>query len=262
MAATANRFGTLRLSHMAAIKRALVHTVTSYAPTPKVKKETNRAWEALFYAVAAVAAPHLVMADNLEEFAASTASPLPTPGGGPHAAAIAAHGAALLEMSLNITALSHGGSAAPDEVLAKLREARAWLIDCVRDDVNAYCGLLSSVYGRINPEEQEAAVPSPEEAERRRWLRRAAEVPLRVAELAMGTAIACLGCKRLIRPSLKGDWIAGAKLLCTAYEISNKNVQINLRDLGTNKGANDLEKRFAQLRDTEPPWEDLVDLPI
>eukprot|EP00930_Biecheleria_cincta_P034293 TRINITY_DN23715_c0_g1_i1.p1 TRINITY_DN23715_c0_g1~~TRINITY_DN23715_c0_g1_i1.p1 ORF type:complete len:612 (+),score=124.49 TRINITY_DN23715_c0_g1_i1:61-1896(+) len=264
IAATSCCFGKLRLAHLAPIKRALVRTVTSHASSKQEKKAVNRAWEAFFFALAAVAGPHLMLEHKLEELSAATASSLPIPGGGAHAVIMAANGAALLEMSLNITALSLGGNSAPEEVLAKLHEARGWLIDCVRDDVNAYCGLVSSCYAWVRTDEVSApATPgssTAEETERRLWLRRAAEVPMRVAELAMGTAAACLQCKSFIKPSLKGDWIAGAKMLRAAAEISLKNVAVNLRDLGGSGKANDVEKRLAAIRDMEPPWEDLVDV--
>merc|ERR1719221_436564 len=89
VAALSRRFGRLRMAHMAPIKRALVNTVKSYAPA-KEKKLTILAWESFFYCVAAVAAPHLAMKENIEEFSVATAASLPTPGGGPHAGALAA----------------------------------------------------------------------------------------------------------------------------------------------------------------------------
>lgn len=252
------RFGQLRMKHVAALKRAMVRTVTAHAP-PKEKKLTNRAWEAFFYALAAVAAPHLVLADPISQLASATAASLPVPGAGTHAGAVAAQGAGLLEMCLSISALSVGGTSAPESVLGRLQEARCWLVDSVRDDVNAYCGLLASVYARPD-DTRDAEITGgidADEAERRRWMRRATEVPLRVAEVSMGLAIACLPCKKQIKRSLQGDWIAGAKLLRTATEISTKNVQINLRDM---KAAMDIAARFQRLQDTEPPWEDLCDL--
>lgn len=257
IAALSRKYGKLRMAHMAPIKRALVRTVVAAAPTSKEKSTTNRAWEAFFYSMAAVAAPYLVLADNLSELADATAATLPTPGGGPQAGAIAAQGIALLEMSLGITALSQGSNPVPEEVATKLNEARGWLLSSVRDDVNAYCGLLSSVYGR-GLAGRESPDETASEAEYKRWLRRATEVPLRVAEVSTGAAIACLPCKRSIKYSLKGDWIAGVKLLRTAVEISTKNVAINLQDGG--RVAMDIDTRLSRLRDTEPPWEDLCDI--
>lgn len=257
--AVAGHCGGLRLSHIAAMKRAVVRVVTSNA-SKQQRESVNRAWEAFFYALGAVVAPHLMSQDRLEEIAAATSTALPVPGGGPHAAIAAVNGVALLEMSLNISALRPGSNAPPEEVMTKLREARGWLLDCIREDVNAYCGLLSSVYGQMPDKAMQAAAS--EETEKRLWLRRAAEVPLRVAELSTGTAAECLRCKSYIKASLKGDWIAGAKLLRTASEISLKNVSINLRDMGLAAKAADFDKRLARIRDTEPPWEDLVDVTI
>jgi len=254
------KFGKLRMANMAPIKRALVRTVVAAASSSKEKSTTNRAWEAFFYSLAAVIAPNLVVAENLPELAEATAATLPTPGGGPQAGAIAAHGIALLEMSLGITALSQGCSSAPEEVsakAAKLADARALLVNSVRDDVNAYCGLLSSAYGR-GLGGSEAPDESTAEAEHTRWLRRATEVPLQVAETATDAARACLPCKKLIKYSLKGDWIAGVKLLRTAVEISTKNVTINLQDGG--RADLDIDARLSRVRETELLWEDLCDV--
>ncbi|CAE7226601.1 unnamed protein product [Symbiodinium natans] len=78
--AVAGHAGGLRLSHLAAMKRAVVRTVTSNA-SKQERESVNRAWEAFFYAVAAVVAPHLMSQDRLEEIAAATSTALPIPGG-------------------------------------------------------------------------------------------------------------------------------------------------------------------------------------
>jgi len=258
IAALSSKFGNLRMSHMAPIKRALVRTIVAFVPGNQ-KASANKAWESFFYAIAAVAAPHLVLSENLTNSTHATAASLPTPGGGPLAGLVAAHGIGLLEMSLGIGALSAPQSA-PTDLMSKLAEARSWLVGCVRDDVNAYCGLLSSVYARSlgGDEEQSAAAAAAREAEYRSWLRRATEVPLRVAEVTTGAGVACLPYKKQIKHSLRGDWIAGVKLLRTAVEISRKNISINAQDGG--RVASDLEVRVTRLRDMDPPWEDLGDI--
>jgi len=253
IAVLSHEYGGLRMRHLAPLKRALVRTVVAHAESEK--KRVNRMWEAFFYAMAAVAAPHLTLSDSICEFSLATASSLPIPGGGTHAGAIAAHGISLLEMCLSVSALSQGGKRAPEGVIAKLCEARQWLIDLVRNDVNAYCGLLASVYGDPGPDEAGSSGADVGETERRRWQRWATEVPLRVAELAMGTAVRCLSYGKQVNPSLEGDWISGAKLMRTALEISLKNVNLNIR--GASMGANDLELRLGRLTGTDPPWEDL-----
>jgi len=258
IAALSSKFSKLRLSHMAPIKRALVRTVVAFAPGNQ-KAITNKVWEAFFYSIAAVAAPPLVLSENLSDLTHATASTLPTPGGGPLAGVIAAHGIGLLEMCLGIGALGAPQSA-PTDLMSKLTEARSWLVGCVRDDVNAYCGLLSSVYGRNlgGDEGMSASAVAAREAEYRRWLRRATEVPLKVAEVTTGAGVACLPYKKTIKHSLRGDWIVGVKLLRTAVEISRKNAAINMQDGG--RVASDLELRVTRLRDIDPPWEDLGDI--
>lgn len=89
---------------------------------------------------------------------------------------------------------------------------------------------------------------------------RAIEVPLNVAEISAGIAVACLPYRRQVKRSLQPDWIAGAKLLRTATEISMRLAQINLQASGTRGSGDGHEKRFAKLRDADPPWEDLCDV--
>jgi len=246
--AVAGHMAGLRLLHLASVKQALVDIMTKVAEQRgSNSKAVNRAWHAFFYAFGAVAAPYLVTEDRLEEIAAATASALPTPGGGPHAAIASVHGTALLEMCLRIS--NPKGDAIPGDLLPQLRDNSRKLIQCARDDANVYCGFLAAVY----------ATTSEDDLERLRWLKKAAEVPVSVAELALKTGTACLHSKRVVKQSLKGDWIAGAKLLRTGLEISLKNVSINLRSLGTNRYS-EISDRLAKLREFEPPWEDLLDM--
>lgn len=278
MAALGMKFGRLRTKHFGAIKRALSQSVYACAKAGE-KKKCNQAWEALFYSLFAVVGPCLLMGDSPVEIAASTSAALPTPGGGTHAGMIAANGTALLEKCLGITAISQNGTAAPDEVVAKLREAKEWLLQAVKDEMHAHCGLMCCVIAHVtvakaaptaasSASNSAAGGPRPplaqwEEAERRLWQNRAIEVPLKVAEYCTGVASVCLGARRHLKKSLYPDWLAGAKLLRTATEISLRAAQLNLHESRSRTQVSDgLEKRFAKLRDAEPPWEDLCDMPL
>eukprot|EP00929_Paragymnodinium_shiwhaense_P039545 TRINITY_DN20757_c0_g1_i1.p1 TRINITY_DN20757_c0_g1~~TRINITY_DN20757_c0_g1_i1.p1 ORF type:complete len:646 (-),score=158.59 TRINITY_DN20757_c0_g1_i1:202-2073(-) len=259
IAALSHEFGRLRAVHLAPLRRALLRTILGYCS--KDKKKVNRVWEAFFYSMMAVAAPDMVLRSSIPECSDATATALPIPCASSYAGALAAHGIGLMEMCLNVSATSAGGQQCPPEVAAKLFDARNWLVDAVRSDVNAYCGLLATVYGNdpgAGPGEDiqigEGKI-SAEETERRLWNRRATEVPLRMAEVSMGTAIACLPCCKQVKASLQPDWIAGSKLLRTAMEISLKSVSVNI--LGVPRGGTDLEQRRARLLDTESPWKDL-----
>lgn len=246
LAATAHIAG-VRLFHLAAVKDALV-TAISELREPVEGLDVSRIWNSFFYTCAAVVAPILVTEDRLEEFVAATASALPTPGGGPHAALAAVHGTALMRMCIKISISN--GAAIPDDMLLQLEGNSQGLIQCARDDANAYCGYLAAIYASL----------AEDDPERLRWLKRACEVPISVAEFALKTGTACLHWKRHIKQTLRGDWIAGGKLLRTGLEISLKNVSTNLRSLGTNR-FKEISERLAQLREYEPPWEDLLDLP-
>jgi len=266
IAALGAEFGRLKTEHLAPMKRAWVRTATAYA-APREKRRTNQAWEAFYYAICAVAAPHLTLNGRVSELTVATASALPNPDGGTHAGLMAANGVALLEMCLAVSSRSQGGASTPSEVAARLLEAREWLMRAVMDEVNAYCGLISSCLALIQDDPKSSSdkvqgnVVNAEVAERRRWLRRSAEVPLNIAEIAVGSAVACLASRRQVKRSLQPEWIAGAKMLRTATEISLRVVALNLQATGAKgaTGCEGLERRFAKLRDTEPPWEDLCD---
>mmetsp|Transcript_18314 Transcript_18314/g.42768 ORF Transcript_18314/g.42768 Transcript_18314/m.42768 type:complete len:475 (-) Transcript_18314:59-1483(-) len=261
----ARKYWHLEMGHLAAFKSALIKAVATQQDA-KDKRRIGRLWEALCYTLLAPSAPQLAMMSNISELARATAAPLPTPGGGPQAAAIAAQGVALLEMGLTMTAQTAPASASHDsaksiEVVRKLAEARGWLLECVRDDVNAYCGLLATVFAKPPRSALEESVESmtqheAEEAERRRWLRRATEVPLRVAEVATGCASACVDCTS-IKESLKGDWLAGVHILRTAVQVSVKNVEINAEHLNDKFGS-DVQSRLARVADMEAMWEALL----
>jgi len=261
----ARKHWNLQMDHLAAFKSALVRAITAQQEA-KDKRRISRVWEALCYTLLAPAAPQLALMCNLSELASATAAPLPTPGGGPQAAGIAAQGVALLEMGLTMTAQSASASTANEaakaaEVVRKLAEARGWLLECVRDDVNAYCGLLATVFAKPPRSALEEAVGSmtqheAEEAERRRWLRRATEVPLRVAEVATGCAAACVECSS-IKESLRGDWLAGVNILRAAVQVSIKNVEINAEHLNDKFGS-DVQSRLARVADMDSIWEALL----
>lgn len=266
-AALARQFGRLRMKHLVALKRCLTRTVVEVYTAPKAKRQTSRCWEAFFYCLAAVAAPHLTLTDSLTEFIAASAATLPMPAGGTQAAAVAAQGVALLEMCLGITAAQTDakfkGESAPREVVTKLSEARGWLVESVRSDVNAYCGLLGFTYARMEPPRGEQGVEA-EENEFRLWQRRATEVPLKVAEYSFGVANTCFKYRKQIIRSLENDWLAGAKLLNTAFEIALKNTESSLSFMGKDHRG-DIEAQLARLRTQlnssgKKVWQELCDV--
>jgi len=231
----------------------------------KEKRQLSRAWEAFCYTLLAPSAPVMAASCNLSQLASATAAPLPTPGGGPQAAAIAAQGVALLEMSLSMTAQgpssrSASGSGAADEALRHLQNARRRLLDLVCEDVNAYCGLLATIFAKkpasCAPQDHaqtSAAVQKAEENERRRWVQRATEVPLHVAEVTVAALKACAECV-IIKDSLKGDWLAGVKFAQAAIQVSVENVEINAGHLKDDFGA-EVQRRLKSLKEAGPPWE-------
>lgn len=257
-AATLSTQGGLRMQHLGAVKRALTRTIVGFIPEKKDKKKASRVWEAFFYAMAAVAAPHLAMTDSVSEYIAATAAPLSTPAGGTAAAAVAAQGAALLEMCLGIThAQTEGkkGESVTREVVLKLSDVRACLIKSAQDDANTYCGLLCSVYAHV-----EGPLEDSQEKERGHWQSRATELSLEVVEHSLDVAKTCLPHRKDIMRSLGDDWLAGVRCLQTAVEISMHKAESNIKFTSEDRG--DLKTRLTNLRDetrSSNVWKELLD---
>jgi len=260
-AALSRHFGRLRMKHMGALKRALTRTTVMYVPA-KDKRKISRAWEAFFYALAAVAAPHLTLSASVSEFLAAAASPFPFT---THGALMAAQGVALLEMCLGMTATQTASSkneCLPREVVAKLGEARGWLVESVRNEVNAFCGLLASTYGRVQDASPGMDMER-EENERRLWQRRATEVPLKVADYSIGVANTCLNYRKRIVRSLENDWLAAARFLQAATEVSMTYTRTNLSYMGKDQQG-DIEPQLARLQNelesSRSVWQELSDV--
>jgi formiminotetrahydrofolate cyclodeaminase len=258
-AALSRHFGSFRMQHMGALKRALTRTIVMYMPA-KDKRKISRAWEAFFYALAAVAAPHLALSASVSEFLAAAASPFPF---ATHGALMAAQGIALLEMCLGMTAAQTSLSkneGLPSEVVLKLGEARSWLVESIRSEVNAFCGLLASSYGRV---QDACASIDVEENERRLWQRRATEVPLKVADYSIGVASTCLTYRKRIVRSLENDWLAAAHFLQAATETAMKYTRTNLSYMGKDQRG-DIEAQLARLQNeleaNRSVWQELSDV--
>eukprot|EP00928_Gymnodinium_smaydae_P030277 TRINITY_DN22559_c0_g1_i1.p1 TRINITY_DN22559_c0_g1~~TRINITY_DN22559_c0_g1_i1.p1 ORF type:complete len:611 (-),score=54.61 TRINITY_DN22559_c0_g1_i1:89-1738(-) len=252
MTAVCQSCGKVRSMHLAVCKRGFVRVAVSFMP-PEDKKQATRLFEALFYIFASVAAPHLVMTDKLEEVGQSTSTVFPSPGGAPHSASMATNGVGLLEMCLTITAAHRGQRRPPSDRLPyKLREARCWLMQLMREEINSNCAHLAAVcVSSINREYESG------NEHVLMCHRRCVEVPLRIAEVCVGTAVSCLHYDYLneVVPSLHEDWLAGMAMMRTATENTMDIAQFHLQSRPN--AHSDLERRLQRLKDVDPPWDDL-----
>lgn len=287
----ASHFGNLKACHLGIVKRSIVRAVTSFAPSGE-KRQAAQCWEGLLYGLAAVAAPVLFSSATMPELTEATAVSMPIPHALYHAGMLGANGSALMEMCLGVSAQSQGGQPVPSEAVVKLREARAWLVELASDDVNAYCALLGCVFTRPSEaaersggedqlhefgerqsgDDSEPLAGKAERAERRRWLRRKAEVPLRIAEMILGAASTCLSDRTKVRKSLHPDWVAGVAMLRGATDIAIKDVSLNMKYLSNKEGTpistdnarttSDFLARLARVQEANaaPPWEQLCDV--
>merc|ERR1719443_2287329 len=174
--------------------------------------------------------------DPAEDLCRAVANPLPTPGAGPCAAVLAAHGTALVEMSLGImrrklgaTSGDLGDSVAELGDLAELAAVLAAVRDQARraaeKDAHAYCGFLAaSVFDKGGDQEERST-------RRMFWMERCIEVPLTVARCATEAAKIGGALEVAVRqraPSAKGDLAAGLAMLLAAAEVSLDTADHNL----------------------------------
>jgi len=259
LASLGRKYGRLNSGSLAPLKHALVRSVIAYVPT-KEKKRASQAWETLSYAICSIVAPRLVVTDTLAEFSNSTSSALPIPASGTFAGSLAAQGVGLIEMCLKVSALSQGGTSAPAEVLSRTRQARQWFLQSVSEDIHTYCSLVASCIAVVAPADQDSGGQAAwEDAERHKWLKKSAEVPLRIAELCFNLAQTTAPARRFIKRSLQADWVAGARLLQTAAEISLRNVATNLPG-ARGDDVERLERRFQALREVGHVWEEMTEV--
>jgi hypothetical protein len=152
------RFGLLRFTHAGRIKAAVIAAARSVllhqqgsSSVPDLKI-TARVWQAFGYACAALLCPRLLQEEPVTTLARAVAEPLPTPGGGPIAAASGAIGIGLLEMAASITAANPRTAPAVatrlNAACAQLAELRGAMLQLSQDDIHRYCALLSAVYER------------------------------------------------------------------------------------------------------------------
>ena len=185
---------------------------------------------------------------TLADFLASVGSDAPTPGGGTASAVAGAMGAALTEMVVALTlgrekyASAH---AAVRPIGEAARAARTQFLTLAREDADAYDDVVTA---RRLPKATDA-----EQAQRREALalanRRATEVPMRTAQLALRLLGLLPELVELGNPNAASDAGAAALLLETAAEGALLNVGINLPGVSDPQLVSRLQRETADLQE-------------
>jgi formiminotetrahydrofolate cyclodeaminase len=164
---------------------------------------------------------------SIQAYLDRLASPEPEPGGGSVAALVGALGAALVTMVTDLT-LGKEKFAAVQEDMAELRKEaerlRAELQDLVTEDARAYAAVAAAMKLPKETDEEKQQREQVLQAA----LRRAAEVPLRVAEGALAVAKLSLPAGEMGNPHAVSDAGVAVILADAAAQSAALNVRINL----------------------------------
>ena len=185
---------------------------------------------------------------DLSGFFSDLASDAPTPGGGTAAAVAGAMGASLAEMVVALT-LSREKYASAHEVVrpigATAARARTEFLELAREDAEAYDAVVNA---RRLPKDSE------EDKERRNRAiaaanRRATEVPMRTAELAVRLLSTLPDLVESGNPSAASDAGSAALLLEAAAQGALLNVAINLPGVSDAEFVGRMQRETTDLQE-------------
>ena len=171
-------------------------------------------------------------------------SPAPAPGGGAAAALAGALGAALVQMTANLTLgrprFAHVEAEA-QSIAERAGQLRARLASLGDADADAYAA-VAAAYALPRADEAQKAARA---AAIQRALRGAARVPLETAEVCAAVLRLAEEAAPLLNPSVISDVVVGAQLAAAGLEAAAINVEINLASLTDTDLASRLSAELA-----------------
>ncbi len=178
----------------------------------------------------------------LQEYLDEAASNRPTPGGGSVSSLAAALGSTMASMAANFTVGRKKFSEVEPQVkelLARLDEARAKLLDAMQLDTEAYAAVGAAYSGPKTTDEEKAA----RREAIQKALKGAMEPPLASVRASLEALRATRGLLDVANPNLITDVGVAAVLLEAAARGAYLNVAINLKSI---KDADLVEKTRAE----------------
>jgi formiminotetrahydrofolate cyclodeaminase len=190
---------------------------------------------------------HSLLDTSVRDLLAALGSEAPAPGGGAAAALAGALGAALVQMTANLTlgrprlAEVQEQARAIEAHAAGLRERLAKLAEA---DADAYTA-VSAAYrlGRDTEEQKRARSAAIQSA-----LGQAAGVPLEVAGACAEVLRACEAAAPVLNPSVISDVMVGALLAHAGLEAAAVNVEVNLASMSDADSVERLRGQLGQAR--------------
>ncbi|GAB4573197.1 MAG: hypothetical protein Kow0077_14870 [Anaerolineae bacterium] len=179
---------------------------------------------------------------ELTPFVNAVAAPNATPGGGAVAAAAGALAAALAEMVAGLTVGKKKYAAVEAEMAATAEQAaslRRALLAAIQEDVAAFDAVMAAFRLPKEAPERAAAIEQATVG--------AADVPLRVAELALQAMALAARVAATGNLNAVTDGMAGIHMALAAAEIAALNVRINVASLGDAERTADYTARINDL---------------
>jgi formiminotetrahydrofolate cyclodeaminase len=173
------------------------------------------------------------------ELADLVAARTPAPGGGSVAALVLTLAAGLVTMAARFSDRHWEGARA---VVERSEALRAEAAPLAGEDAAAYALVLEA--GRAAAGDEAARRQRIEEAKGH-----AAEVPLRIGQLAAEVAELGASVVKNGNPNLEGDAAAGALLAASAAQIASRLVELNLRDVDPTDDRIERARAFAAAGD-------------
>jgi formiminotetrahydrofolate cyclodeaminase len=184
---------------------------------------------------------------TVRELLERLASAAPTPGGGAAAALAAAMGAALVQMTANLT-IGRPRLAEVQEqaqaIQAQAARLGARLEELADADAEAYARVTAAYALARDTEEQRVA----RSAAIQQALGGAAGVPLQVVQVCAEVLDVCQAAAPVLNQSVISDVMVGALLAHAGLEAAAVNVEVNLAGITSRESADRLATSLAQAR--------------
>jgi methenyltetrahydrofolate cyclohydrolase len=184
---------------------------------------------------------------SVRELLEALGSSTPAPGGGAAAALVGALGAALVQMTANLTLGRPRFAEVQDQSHSLANRARALVerLAALGDaDTDAFAQVTAAYrLPRDNELQRLARTAAIEEA-----LQAAAQVPLETAQACAGVLDLAEEAAPLLNPAVISDVVVGALLALSALESAAINVEINIATMSDRGAGARLEEALAHVR--------------
>ncbi|WP_036226395.1 cyclodeaminase/cyclohydrolase family protein [Mesoaciditoga lauensis] len=184
---------------------------------------------------------------TVKEFIDDVASKSPTPGGGAVGAAVAALGAALIQMVANLTIGKKGYEeyeAEMERIVAEADYRRKKILDSADDDIVAFNEVMKALkLPKSTPQEKEERKEKLQES-----LKKACEVPYELAREISKLCPLAESAMKFGNKNAHSDAESAVALLEAAFTCALANVEINLQSIKDEEFVSSMREAVSELK--------------